>query len=138
MDLVEDPQSQAFRFLDLPGQLRNLVYDHYFTLYQTPWLYQKAREMSMLPDGILNVNKQVYGEASHALYTGVIFVIKVTGEGSGRGPEKALAGILRKIPHVLRHTTTIHLEICWPRPVRTDSSLDWCQDCRLRLDMEKL
>ena len=103
-----------FRFLDLPPEVRNLVYHHHFTLYRTPEYQKKLREMTMLPDAILNVNRQVYEEASHALYSRFFFLITVTGTKIAHGHESYFAGLVPKISHVLRHMATIHLKIRWP------------------------
>ncbi|KAF6222409.1 hypothetical protein HO133_001495 [Letharia lupina] len=113
--LLERP---SFRFLDLPPEIRKLVYHHHFTLYRTSWYYRKFRQTPMLPDAILNVNRQVYEEASHALYSEVVFVIRTTGTPNVHGDRTPFAGVTRAIPHVVKHVATIHLEIQCPRSGR--------------------
>lgn len=106
---------QPFRFLDLPPEIRNMVYDHHFTLYRTRWYQQRARQVAMLPDAILGVNRQVYEEASHVLYSDSCFGFKIGGKASVHRDEKQFAGVLRRVPHVFEHIQAIDLEIYWFR-----------------------
>lgn len=104
-------ERKPFPFLDLPPEIRTIVYHHHFTRYRTPGYLKQFREMAMLPDAILNVNRQVYEEASHALYSGFYFVARIPSMADPRGQE----GSLRRKQHVLRHMKITVLEIRWPK-----------------------
>ncbi|CAD6590135.1 MAG: hypothetical protein ASARMPRED_004578 [Alectoria sarmentosa] len=135
--LLAKLQGQPFRFLDLPPKIRNLVYDHHFALYRTPWYHQQARERAMLPDAILNVNRQVYEEASHALYSRVMFVVRATGRANVPGDQRSFARLVRKMPNFLRHITIISLEILWPRSGWADFSGKGERNGRLVTELNK-
>ena len=107
MHLRETP---TFQCLDLPPELRKLVYHHHFTLYKTPSYHKKLQEMAMLPAAILNVNRHVYEEASHVLHSAPVFAIPIPSITKVHGGEKTLGGG-RGIQHILRHIAHVGLEI---------------------------
>lgn len=68
----------------------------------------------MLPDAILNVNRQVYEEAAHVLYSRTSISIIVRNVGNLYGDRRPFTGVIRSAPHALEHVPTVHLEIRWP------------------------
>lgn len=63
----------------------------------------------MLPDAILGVNRQIYEEASHALYSPYSLWIYISTD------TRDLERYLRREQQVLRYTAMIQLQICWPQ-----------------------
>ena len=57
-DIKRRLEKKPFRFLDLPPELRNIIYEHHFALYRTPEYRDNFRNKAMLPDAILGVNRQ--------------------------------------------------------------------------------
>ena len=113
-DLLRRSERQPFRFLDLPPEVRNIVYYHHFTRYRTPEYWEIRRGRKMLPDAILNVNRQVYEEAAHALYSRTSISIIIRNVANLHGDKRPFAGVIRKVPHALEHVPTVNLEIRWP------------------------
>lgn len=110
-------ENKPFRFLDLPPELRNIIYEHHFALYRTPEYRDNFRNKAMLPDAILGVSRQIYEEASHVLYHNIEFTFNITDGTKVNGETFA-----RMVPiHVLRHTNSVILEFYWPRSDLHDS-----------------
>ena len=133
MRLFGRPRTQHFRFLDLPPELRNMVYHHLCEDYWRAW----RRKKSMLPDGFLYLNKQVYGEAMHVLYTDAIFSLRIFSKDDqnrgllgGRG--EALARIMERHWHLIIHMHTFHLHIYWCNDGWLDSSDGYTQSLNVR------
>lgn len=127
INLFKHPQREPFPFLDLPPELRNLVYTHHFTLYRTPHYQRLAQETVMLPDALLAVNRQIYEEASHVLYSASAGIIRIAGRPNVHGAGRPLGGRLRTLPHALQHMNTVHLEILWSQLGGSDS----VEDCSI-------
>ena len=112
-DRLPRSQKQPFRFLDLPPEVRNIVYYHHFARYRTEcWNIRRGKKM--LPDAILNVNRQVYEEAAHVLYSSTSISIVIRNVANLHGDKRPFAGVIRRAPHALEHVSTVHLEIRWP------------------------
>ena len=112
-DPSQPSQKQPFRFLDLPPEVRNIVYDHHFARYRTEyWNIRRGKKTP--PDAILNVNRQVYEEAAHALYSKTSISIIIRNVASLHGDKRPFAGVIRRAPNALEYVPTVHLEIRWP------------------------
>ena len=113
-DLLRRSERQPFRFLDLPPEVRNLVYYHHFARYRTPEYWNNRRGKKMLPDAILNVNRQLYEEAAHALYSRESISITIRNVANLYGDKRPFAGVIRRAPHALHHVPVVSLEIRCP------------------------
>ena len=112
---------QPFRFLDLPPEVRNIVYYHHFTRYRAEY-WNIRRGKKMLPDAILNVNRQIYEEAAHVLYSKTSISIIVRNVANLHGNKRPFVGVIRRAPRALEHVSTVHLEIRWPGSDLNDKS----------------
>ena len=94
--------------------MRDIVYYHHFTGYRILEYWNIRRGKKMLPDAILNVNRQVYEEATQARYsrTSISMLIRIV--ANLHRDKRAFAGVLRRAPHALEHVPMVDLEICWP------------------------
>ena len=109
-DIKRRFEKKPFRFLALPSELRNIIYEQHFALYRTSEYHDNFRNKPMLPDAILGVSRQIYEEASHVLYYKFEFKFKVTGVANVK-----CKTFDELIPiHVARHTNTAVLELYWP------------------------
>ncbi len=96
----------------------------------------------MLPDAILNVNRQIYKEATHSLYSKFFMRIAITGMRKVHGNESPAARAARaarvkpKLSHVLMHMSTIHLEIRWPDSAWHDWAEEFGKYFRSFMDLE--
>ena len=110
---------QPFRFLELPPELRNTVYHHYFRHY---WEWREFVEK--YPDMLLEllyVSKQVREEASYVLYSRCVINIQITRSTNVEGGKVPWATTERMLSHFLRFSDflkfsgKINLQICWPQ-----------------------
>ena len=108
------PPPQPFRFLDLPPEIRIIVYEHHFSLYRPFWNQQQVKNMALPPNPILNLNRLIYREAAHVLYSQATSAIKIAYPKSVYSLEKPIAVKLQKMSHVLIRMRVIRLEIRWP------------------------
>ena len=70
--------------------------------------------MALPPNPILNLNRLVYREAAHVLYSRATPVIEIVHAHFVYGVERPIAGRLQKMSHVLIRMRFIRLEIRWP------------------------
>ena len=76
--LSEKPQAQPFRFLDLPPELRNMVYGYLSDQYSITRRQVMLRQSgAVLADAFLYLNKQIYQEAMHVLVRRVSGVLHI-------------------------------------------------------------
>ena len=117
------PPAQPFRFLDLPPELRIMVYEHLSDRY---WITRAQRHLRkvMMPDNFLYINRQIYGEAMHVLARRMRDAFRIVIEPAGHRDPPSIEFSLyntswniakvQRIWHPLLHARTIHLWIFWP------------------------
>ena len=108
--------TKAFRFLDIPGELRNQIYRELLLtgkVYEWSKIHTKQRRFYRYQPAILQTNKQIHGEASKVLYDENVWVmislrIHPVPHNCLGYPE-----ILSKNPDNFRGRTSLKVQVDW-------------------------
>ena len=139
---------QPFRFMDLPPELRNMVYAHLSDRYWITWTRVIRRQRgAVLADAFLYLNKQVHREAMHVLVpraNGELRIKVCAMQNEDAHSQESILRItdsfhkaMQKRWAILLHVRTIHLDICWLDYDWLDWS-GWGSGGSLGVDMLKL
>ena len=107
-------RGDVFRFLDLPPEIRVMVYDVYFARHRKDWYRKPIEQILMHPGAIFKVNKLIRQEASHALYSNMSPVVIIAGTVNVWGGRGSYGQLMQKSAHVLKYMHDICLEFRGP------------------------
>ena len=104
----------VFRFLDLPPEIRVMVYDFYFAPHRKDWYRKPVEQIPLHPGAIFKVNQQIHQEASHALYSKLSPVVIIDGTVNVWSGRNSYGRSLQRSAHVLEYMHDICLDLQWP------------------------
>ena len=103
-----------FRFLDLPAEIRVMIYEHHFAPYREDWCQKLVEGTLRYPDPLLAVNRQIRQEASHVLYSKMRPVMLIFGTSFFFGDSQTMYRLVQRALPILKHMTKVCLQIKWP------------------------